>query len=225
MEIVPGIHQIDGVNGNCYIIARDALTLIDTGLPGNSKKIMNYIKNTLQRKPEEIKTIVLTHFHLDHEGNVKELKQISGAVVAIHEADADYIAGRKQQPMPKGRKGTLFRALGIFFKSRNVEPDILLKDSDMIAGLTCIHSPGHTPGSICLYDPASKVMFVGDTLRFNGTTIDGAPSGFTMDPEEAGRSVRKIATMDFEVMLPGHGIPLRPGAAEKVREYARFLTE
>ena len=41
MEIVPGIHQVDGVNGNCFIIVRDDLTLIDTGMPKNSAKIVN----------------------------------------------------------------------------------------------------------------------------------------------------------------------------------------
>jgi len=45
-----------------------------------------------------------------------------------------------------------------------VNPDILLHDDDCIGGLYCIHLPGHTPGSICLYDPEPGVVFYGDTL-------------------------------------------------------------
>jgi glyoxylase-like metal-dependent hydrolase (beta-lactamase superfamily II) len=223
MEIVPGIHQVDGVNGNCYVIIGDGLILIDTGLPRNSKKILTYIQDTLKRKPSEIKTIILTHFHIDHIGNVHELKMVSSAKVAIHEADADYIAGRKPHPAPKGGRGMLYRLLGMFFRSSLVEPDIKLKNGDTIAGLTCIHTPGHTPGSICLFDPVSKVLFSGDILRFDGVKIEGAPPQFTLDMGEAQRSIKMIAAHDFDILLSGHGIPLKPSAAEKVRTFAKSL--
>jgi glyoxylase-like metal-dependent hydrolase (beta-lactamase superfamily II) len=223
MEIVPGIHQVDGVNGNCYIIVRDGLTLIDTGLPRNSAKIVHYIQEILKRKPSEIKTIVLTHFHIDHVGNVCELKTLSGAMVAIHETDADYVTGRKSPPAPKGIPGKLLKVLSLFFKPRPVEPDMKLKDGDTVAGLTCIHSPGHTPGSICLFDPASKILFAGDILRFDGIKIEGAPRQFTLDTVEALQSIKKIAAMNFNIMLSGHGKPLRPNASVKVREFAKSL--
>ena len=77
MEIVPGIHQVDGVNGNCFIIVRDDLTIIDTGMPKNSAKIVTYIQDILKREPSEIKTIVLTHFHIDHVGDAFDLKELS----------------------------------------------------------------------------------------------------------------------------------------------------
>jgi glyoxylase-like metal-dependent hydrolase (beta-lactamase superfamily II) len=224
MEIVPGIHQIDGVHGNCYVIVRDKLILIDTGLPRTSKKILSYIQDTLNRKPSEISTIILTHHHIDHTGNVYELKNLSGAKVGIHEADADFVSGRKPRPALKGWRGMLFRLLGMFFRSKFVEPDIQLKNGDAIAGLTCIHTPGHTPGSICLLDPSSKVLFAGDILRYDGIKISGATPRFTMDTGEAQRSIKKIATLDFDILLSGHGIPLKSGAAEKVRDFAQSLS-
>jgi glyoxylase-like metal-dependent hydrolase (beta-lactamase superfamily II) len=224
MEIVPGIHQIDGINGNCYVIARDRLILIDTGLPRSGKKILNYIRDTLKRNPSELSTIILTHYHLDHTGNVLELKNLSGAQVAVHEADADFVAGKKTQPLPKGGRGFLYRLLGIFFKAGFTEPDIRLKNGDTIAGLTCIHAPGHTPGSICLLDPVSKVLFVGDLLRYDGVTLSGPSPQFTPDMGEAERSIRMIATLDFDVLLSGHGVPLKSGAAEKVRAFAKTIS-
>ena len=82
----------------------------------------------------------------------------------------------KPQPVPRGGKGMIVKVLmPLFFGSRPVEPDIQLNDGDTIAGLTSIHTPGHTPGSICLFDPASKILFVGDLLRFNGSKIEIGP--------------------------------------------------
>ena len=222
MEIVPGIHQVDGVNGNCFIIVRDELTLIDTGMPKNSAKIVKYIQDILKRKPSEIKTIVLTHFHVDHVGDAFDLKKRSGAKVAIHEADADYVAGRKTQPVPRGGMGMIFKVLmPLFFRSKPVEPDIKLCDHDTIAGLTTIHTPGHTPGSICLFDPASKILFAGDLLIFDGIKIKMGP--LPLDTRVIQQSINKIAAIDFDIMLSGHGTPLRPDASSKIREFAKSL--
>ncbi|MDD1673267.1 MAG: MBL fold metallo-hydrolase [Methanomicrobiales archaeon] len=220
MEIVPGIHQVDNVNGNCYVIARDGLILIDTGLPNNSKKIITYIQGTLKRKPSDIRTIILTHYHLDHTGNVNALKAVSTAKVAIHEADSAFVSGRKRMPVPKGWRGVFFRILSVYMKSGPFKPGILLKDRDTIEGLTCIHIPGHTPGSICLIDTVSGVLFAGDTLRFDGANLEGPPAQFTPNMNQAHQSIKKIATLNFDIMLPGHGIPLQPDASVKVREFA-----
>ena len=223
MEIVPGIHQVDGVNGNCFIIVRDELTIIDTGMPKNSTKIVKYIQDILKRKPTDIETIVLTHFHIDHVGDAGDLKKLSGAKVAIHEADADYVAGKKTPPVPGGGMGIIVKVLmPLFFRSKPVEPDIQINDGDTIAGLTAIHTPGHTPGSICLFDPASKILFVGDLLRFTGNKIDIGP--LPLDSGEVQQSIDKNAALDFDIMLSGHGVPLRPDASVKVREFAKRKT-
>ena len=199
------------------------LTLIDTGMPKNSAKIVNYIQDILKRKPSDIKTIVLTHFHIDHVGDAFDLKKLSGAKVAIHKKDADYVAGRKTPPVPSGVKGMIVKVLmPLLFRSTPVEPDIRLNDGDTIAGLTTIHTPGHTPGSICLFDPASKILFVGDLLRFNGSKIEIGP--LPLDTGEVQQSINKIAALDFDIMLSGHGIPLRPDASVKVREFAKRNT-
>lgn len=188
--------------------------------PKTATKIVNYIQDILKRKPTDIKTIVLTHFHIDHVGDASDLKKLSGAKVAIHEADADYVAGRKTQPVPGGVKGMIFKVLiPLFFGSRPVEPDIELNDGDTIAGLTVIHTPGHTPGSICLFDQASNVLFAGDLLRFNGSKIEIGV--VPLDTSEVQQSINKIAALDFAIMLSGHGIPLRPDASVKVREFAK----
>jgi len=223
MEIVYGIHQVDGINGNCYVVARDGLVLIDTGLPGNCRKILAYVRDKLRQDPANIRTIILTHSHPDHTGNASELKGITGAKIAIHEADAEYVSGKRSHPLPKGARGLLIRFMGVFLRSPTFQPDILLKDGETIAGFTCIHTPGHTPGSICLLDPGSGTLFSGDLLRYNGERIEGPPPQFTPDMGEAMRSVKKISSQEFENLLSGHGVPLKGGASGKVKEFARQI--
>jgi len=132
--------------------------------------------------------------------------------MAIHEEDTVFVPGKKSALLPGGWRGTLFRVLGVFMKTQQSPPDILLHDRDVIEGLTCIHTPGHAPGSICLLDPAAGVLFAGDLLRFDGKKIEGSP---------AHQSIKKIAVLYFDIMLSGNGIPLRPGASGKVREFAK----
>jgi glyoxylase-like metal-dependent hydrolase (beta-lactamase superfamily II) len=221
MEIIPGVHQVNGVNGCVYILVREELTLVDTGLPHNTRKIVQYIEDTLGRRSTEITTIVLTHYHVDHIGNAGELKALSGARVAIHEKDAGFLAGNLLRPVPKDLQALAVKALGAFERPPPFEPDIRLTGGDTIAGLACIHTPGHTPGSICLLDSEKRVLFSGDLLRYTGAAIEGPPPLFTPDMDQARRSIRTIATLDFTILLSGHGVPLTAGAAEKVREFIR----
>ncbi len=222
MEVTSGIHRIDGVNGNSYLLVGKGITLIDTGMPNSSKKILSYIES-LGRDPSEVKTIIITHSHIDHTGSLFDLKKRTGAKVAAHEAEADYMSGKKRAKISSLKFKIMFKILSMLpsFKTKPVQPDILLKEGDTIAGLEVIHAPGHTPGSICLYDKARKALFVGDTLRFMNGRMLGPPEFATPDMETARKSIAKIAKMDFEIMLSGHGEPLMPRASEAVKEFLR----
>ena len=223
MEIVPGIHQVDGVNGNCYIIVHDSLTIIDTGVPGSGPKILAYIRDQVHRDPAGIRTIILTHFHMDHTGGIVALKGAApGAKLAVHEGDAPFVSGTSPLPRYRGVTGLILR----FFekiKPITITPDILLNDGDIIDGLRCVHIPGHTPGSIGLLDEGSMVFFSGDILRFDGKSISQGPAQFTMDPDRERESIRRIAGLGFGTMLAGHGMPLRPDASARVRDFAATL--
>ena len=224
MEIIPGIHQVDGVNGNCYVLVRDGLTVIDTGLPGSGKKILAYLQETLHRDPQEIRTIIITHFHMDHIGGVAALKAAApGANVAIGAADAGYVTGALPLPAHPGLRGLLLRIAGLVMRPGAFRPDILLRDQDMIDGLTCIAIPGHTPGSIGLLDAATGTFFAGDILRYDGKNLTEGPEHFTMDLSRQRQSLRTIAGLNFDLLLTGHGIPLRPGASAAVRAFAAAL--
>ena len=211
---------MEGINGNVYLVEDgEKLILIDTGLPRNDKKIINSIQ-ALGRKPTDVSTIVLTHFHIDHVGSAKKMKELTNARVAVHELDADYVAGKKAPPKPKN---LMFKALSSVFKAAPVEPELLLKDNDKVGRLIVIHTPGHSEGSISLLDAERKVMFAGDAVRFMDGKITGSPEQFTLDMDKAKDSIRKISTFDFDILLSGHGQPLMPNASQKVKDYVVTL--
>jgi len=211
VEIVRGVHQVDGIIGNSYIINGKKMVVIDTGLPGNSRKIINYIRVALKRSPNDVTTIILTHHHAGHSGNVYELKNLTGAIVAIHIADADYVSGKKE--LPSGCTPI-----------QHMTPDTLLQDGDKIAGLTCVHSPGHTGGSIALYDPNRRILFTGDTLIFDEGRIHGPREECSDDMKLVKSSIITLSRLDYDLMLPGHGNPLKPDASAKVNEFSHSLT-
>jgi glyoxylase-like metal-dependent hydrolase (beta-lactamase superfamily II) len=220
MKIAEGIYQVEGINGNVYLVEDgNKLILIDTGLPRNDKKITKYIE-ALGRKPTDVSTIVLTHFHIDHVGSAKKMKELTNAKVAVHEADADFVAGKKAPPKPKN---LMLKAFSAVVKADPVEVDLLLKDNDKVGRLQVIHTPGHSEGSISLLDAERKVFFAGDAVRFVDGKITGPPERFTLDPANATKSIGRIATFDFDIMLSGHGEPLTPDASKKVKDFYSTL--
>jgi glyoxylase-like metal-dependent hydrolase (beta-lactamase superfamily II) len=103
MELQPGIHKIDGVSGanSFLVIADEGVAVIDTGLPGNEKKIVEYAKK-VGVEPGKLRYIILTHPDLDHSGSAAKLKGLTGAKVAIHEADAPRLSGEKKLKVVTG---------------------------------------------------------------------------------------------------------------------------
>lgn len=225
MEITNGIHLVDGTNANVYIVVNaNDLMIIDTGMPGQLNKILDYIK-TIGKKPSDISKIVLTHCHVDHMGNAYELKKLTNAKLYVHENDAPYILGKTKLPSPKGFAGAAMKVASPFFKVKYVEPDILLKEGDVIEDFVVIHNPGHTPGSISLYSENKKLIFVGDELRYIDGKIQGPPEQFTPDMALAMKSMEKLTKIDYDIMLSGHGIPLKPKASEKIKDFYKTTLE
>ena len=204
MKVAEGIHRVDRVRvSNAYLVSvEDGLLLVDTGIPGNAKRILAFVER-LGRRPDELRTIVLTHWHLDHVGSVAELKRLTGAQVAIHELDAPVLAGRERPA--KGRRA--MAVITRLFRLRRVTADLLLRDGDRIGGLEVVHVPGHTAGSIVLRRD-DGVVFSGDALlgdRHGGIRLPDP--GLSFDPAQAQASAEKIRALDFRLLLPGHGRP------------------
>jgi glyoxylase-like metal-dependent hydrolase (beta-lactamase superfamily II) len=87
-----------------------------------------------------------------------------------------------------------------------------------------VHTPGHTPGSVCFYQPERKIIIVGDALNFRRGRLGAPPPLFSPDMVKAHASIDKVAALDFEICCFGHGPPLMESAAEQVRAFARSLS-
>jgi glyoxylase-like metal-dependent hydrolase (beta-lactamase superfamily II) len=218
MKITEGIYLIPEMGmSNAYLVEDgDKLLVIDTGMPGHAQKIINYIKS-LGKDPRSVETIVLTHPDLDHSGSTAQLKQLTGAKVAIHEADAPRLSGEKPWREAKGAAGFMMRVLGLFFKLQPVPPDISLKEGDELGPLIVFETPGHTMGSISLYKPGTA-LFSGDALLTNGKRLFQKPSRM-MNAEQGKESIRRMATLEFEYLVPGHGAPVEGNASEKLKNF------
>jgi len=186
-----------GALANSYIYGS---VLVDAGL----------YPMAIQPYRDEIDTIVLTHCHFDHTGHVKEIAHMCRAKIAIHRDDAGGLIDDAKN-------------LSINFGSRSpgIVPDIVLSDGDTIGGLTVLHTPGHTPGSICLWLEADKVLISGDTVF-----TDGAfgrydfPGGSRQALEQ---SLDRLVPLDVEGLYPGHGEPVDCGGKRHIAAAQRLM--
>jgi glyoxylase-like metal-dependent hydrolase (beta-lactamase superfamily II) len=185
-------------------------------MPGNDARILDCARR-LGVEPSSISTIILTHSDIDHSGSVAKLKELTNAKVAIHEADAPRLSGEKKLKEVKGALGLILNVMGVFIRFSPVKPDVLLKDSDKIDGVTIIHTPGHSEGSVSVYVPG-EALLVGDALR---TTKSGSLRlpPMTLDLERAKVSICKISDLSYDCLLPGHGPPIKPDASLKVKQF------
>jgi glyoxylase-like metal-dependent hydrolase (beta-lactamase superfamily II) len=211
MEIIPNVHLIPGIIANPYLLIDvDGLTLIDTGIPGSSKKILRYIAD-LGYKPVDLKRILITHADMDHVGGLAPLQKVSGARVYAHAIEAEAMAaGRPSRPL-KSRKTlrrVLFALTGRFFRTRPFQVDARLVDGQVLpvlGGLRVVDTPGHTPGHISFYAPSAGILFVGDSLVSQPTGLRGSSGDNNWDLEKANEAVRKQAALGAHIVCPGHG--------------------
>jgi len=227
VEVIPNVYQIVDRLVNITVIVEEKITLIDTGLPGTTSIIIDFVRK-LGRSPREIKLIIITHNHLDHIGGLTELKKLTRAKIAVHEADMSNIDS--QMPYPLVIRGPLrFPPFSKFRHHFQADPravDILLKGGEILpplGGLEVIHTPGHTPGSISLFSAREKLLFVGDLInnRFNPPR---PPSKlFSTNLAQATESITKIAQLDFDILCFGHGSPLTKDTSATVQELVNRL--
>jgi glyoxylase-like metal-dependent hydrolase (beta-lactamase superfamily II) len=241
-QIVPGVRMLPFEIGQAYIWDwGGGLTIIDSGIVGSDDAILAAVA-ALGRRPEDVREIVLTHYHDDHRGGAAELARRTGAMVVAHRAEAPVIRGERPQtppvlteferPIAEGVLARMLPASGdagdvpqslealagglVMSTLLPVAVDREVEDGDSVGeGGRLVHIPGHTAGSIAVLVPALGVLFTGDTLAsFEGRVIPGV---FNVDWDELMRSIEKIAGFDFEVACFGHGEPVVSGAREEIR--------
>jgi len=183
-----------GFESNVYLIEDEINALIDTGTGFYSDTLMKEIERYVDI--ESIEYIIITHEHFDHCGGAKRIKEESGAKICMHEKGAKVLEEREQW------SATFFNSF-----QEKVKVEKKLKEGDKIIlgnmNLEVLYTPGHSPGSICLYNEESKSLFSGD-LIFAGGGI-GRTDFYGGDAGQLVESIIRIGKLDVENLYPGHG--------------------
>lgn len=220
------IHTVRTWLSNAYLIESQAgLILVDTGPVGSERVILEAMSEIGR---SELRLIFLTHAHFDHCGSSDALRRATGAPVAVHQADAeDLFAGmtRIGDAQGIGKIGRLFLPLvSHFLQPAGIRPDIKVADGDDLSrvGLPAavIHTPGHTPGSSCLW-VEDRLIFAGDL--FSTTRGPAVQHFFADDWAKVAASIWRVAALRPERIYPGHGLrPLDEADVEQAMRKAGF---
>jgi len=205
------IHMLSGAGVDCniFLVTGDDPILVDTGTGGNLDAVLEGIAKHIE--PKRINRIVLTHRHFDHVGGAGALKEALGARVFIHELDAS--------PLRDGDGwGTLARVFGA--PGEVVEVATLKEGDELETGshrFVVKHTPGHTVGSICLYEKETATLISGDTVFADGVGRWDLPTG---DLRQLVDSLQKLNRLEVINLYPGHG-PANLGQARRSLETAQ----
>ena len=196
-------------DANTYVLQDELTVLIDPGLE-------TYLEPRLKAMqddgiaPSDIDVIAITHLHPDHCGAVAALQDVSGAKVALHPLQVEYL-----EVMDECSQDTL--GVGI---TKKFCADIVLEERLRLGSteLKILHTPGHSPVSICFYSGDMKILICGDLVFEQGVGRTDLPFG---NLEALKNSIETVSALDTEVLLPGHGGILK--GHESIRRNYEFV--
>jgi glyoxylase-like metal-dependent hydrolase (beta-lactamase superfamily II) len=212
--LVGNSDMTDPKDCSVYLIDFGELVLIDTGAGASVNAIIKNIEG-LGLDPEKLSTIILTHSHIDHVGGAHQLRKHYGARIIIHTLDAGAVEGGDINSTGAAWYAVPFAPLPVDHKLIREEESLQFGAHDVV----CLHTPGHTPGSISVYlDKDGKRILFGQDIH--GPFL--AESGANMSHWE--QSMKKLIALNADILCEGHFGVYRP--ASKVAEYIeRYLDE
>jgi hydroxyacylglutathione hydrolase len=177
-------------NANTYLINSKRKILVDPG----HYHLFRMVRENLEKlsiSPSDIDLVIITHAHPDHMEAVRAFVGTSTLIVF----------SALEHPFVKAVASRFDTGPGVM----ELEPDILLQEGTLEVGdltFQVYHTPGHSPGSVCLYWSEKKALFTGDVVFNEGIGRTDLPGG---NGENLKESIRKLARLDIDYLLPGHG--------------------
>jgi glyoxylase-like metal-dependent hydrolase (beta-lactamase superfamily II) len=212
---------------NAYLVEEvgGPWVLVDAGTPGNAERIRAEVQERFgaRSRPE---AIMLTHGHADHSGSAAELADLWDVPVYAHRFELPFLTGLSAYPPPDPTVGGPLALLSRFMPRKTIDLGEgrarELPAGGEVPGMPdwrWIHTPGHTPGHVCLWHPIDRVVLAGDALAtvdaesFSGMLrrrqkISRPATPVTPDWDAAKRSVKEMASLRPRVLAPGHGKPM-----------------
>ena len=208
--------------------------LVDAGIPDCLPEIKDEMKNA-GAPFERLDSIIVTHQDIDHVAGIPTLiKELPQVKIFAHNEDKPYIEGEKRwirlntsfmnriNSLPKKEKDKILD----LFETSNVKINGTLEDGQELGccgGIMVIHTPGHTPGHICLYHKKSRTLIVGDTMNI----VDGqliAPNIESMNDKDAEmiiNSIKKFEDYDINNLIAYHGGLFNNNPNQRIKELLR----
>jgi glyoxylase-like metal-dependent hydrolase (beta-lactamase superfamily II) len=183
---------------NAYVLVRgNEVAVVDTGVANSQGKIDEVIK-AAGRAWDDVRQVILTHYHPDHIGSMD----------AVMAASTNATAYAGAEDIPQITTATALQAVG---------------DGSDVFGLQIIATPGHTAGHISVYDPIGSTFIMGDAMANADGTLTGSNPQFSADMAAANESVKKIAGLTFDTAYFMHGLTIESGASEAIAKLAATL--
>ena len=203
---------------NCWLVREgDGLTLVDTGYPWSVAGVLA----GAQEVGLPIRRIIVTHAHPDHAGALAGLQRATGAPILAHRSEIPFLTGERSMADESGARlcRAVLRAgrrLGVL-DSEFVPEVVPLEEGDRVEGLEVLATPGHTPGSLSLWDPREGAVFCGDNLCHTFQVLHLGVPWFTLDGAERDRSLARWMGLPARLVLSGHGAPYRGDVGAALR--------
>jgi len=197
-----------------YLLNLGELVLIDTGAGKSVDRIIQNIED-LGLNPENLSTVILTHCHIDHIGGAQEFKKRFGSRIIMHELDATAVEKADNRMTAADWYGVKLTPMPLDVKLSGDEQKLIIGGQSIV----CLHTPGHTPGSISVYlDRGGKKILFGQDIH--GPFL--AEFGANMKDWQA--SMKKLLALKADILCEGHFGVYQPNG--KVTEYIeRYLEE
>ena len=229
IEVAKDLYQVPAIGARVTVLATDdGVVMVDAGSKGSLRLIKSGL-DELGISLDSVRLIVLTHYHPDHSGGLRELVDATSAEVAVHGLEAEIISGGQPHPSPH-RNRILAGVLDPFIARMYGGPvsvEHVLEDRDQLPGsesVVVVHTPGHTKGSICLLVPSSRTLIVGDALQYRFRRLSPPAKAVTADPEQALESLIRLMSLDFDTICFSHFNPIQTGAKDALERLVRKST-
>jgi glyoxylase-like metal-dependent hydrolase (beta-lactamase superfamily II) len=200
---------------NLYLVRGEKTAIVDTGVLGTPTNFLAPALEPMGLSLGDVDMVLNTHGHMDHLGGNSELKD-AGADIALHRDDAqlaqsnrahtekatDSLRALGLDKLAPGREAFLLRLLG-----REVGVDRMLEDGDVVdlgadVRLLVVHTPGHTPGSVCYWWEAAGLLITGDSIQARGSRPGGLP--VIEDPAAYRQTLDRAEAVGAQTLLMGH---------------------
>ena len=192
--IIGGPEITDARDSCVYMLALGELILIDTGAGWSFNKIINNIK-MLKFNPENIRKIILTHCHIDHIGGVPEFKKRFKANIYIHKLDSIALEKGDQILTAANFYQTIFPPTPVDYKITGPKEIFIINQQEIV----CLHTPGHTPGSISIYLERNRkrILFAQD---LHGPLLEE----FGSNLKDWDTSTKRLLELEADILCEGH---------------------